>query len=242
MSRTIVKRVALAAALTVGLAAATQAETIGKAIGYTKIELPDAGELKLVTIGLNAESGGSLKLSDILGDNTVHGSFLSPQADQVYVYDQDNGYTGYYKPNATGNWKVIGGSDEDPTILAGQGFWISGGSGNPGGKTIYLSGQAIEEKGLSIQQGLNMVGNGITAPIDLVNDIDWSTVSGATKSFLSSLADQIYVYNGGYAGYFLNNSYQLQEIGGSVVTSLPLEVGDGFWYIAKGASVDIPIE
>jgi hypothetical protein len=242
MTRTMAKSVALVAALTVSLAAVTQAETIGKAIGYTKIELPDAGEKILLTVSFNKETGGSLKLSEILGDNTVHGHFISLQADQVYVYDQEDGYTGYYKQSATGNWKVVGGDDGDPTIAAGQGFWIIGGSGNPGGKTIYLTGQAIEEKGLSVQQGLNLVGNGVTEPIDLAADIDWSEVNGATTSFLSSLADQIYIYNGGYTGYFLNNSYQLQEIGGSVVTSLPLELGDGFWYIAKGSSVDIPIE
>jgi hypothetical protein len=242
MTRTMAKSVALVAALTVSLAAVTQADTIGKAIGYTKIELPDAGEKIIITISFTKETGGSFKLSDILGDNTVYGALFPAQADRVFIYDQDDGYTGYYKPSATGNWKVIGGADEDPTIVAGQGFWIVGGSANAGGKTVYLSGQAIEEKWLSVEQGLNLVGNGITAPVDLATDIDWSTVSGVTKNLFPANADRIFVYDGGYTGYYLNNSWQVQEIGGSVVTSLPLEVGDAFWYIAKGASVDIPVE
>jgi hypothetical protein len=233
MTRTMAKSVALVAALTVGLAAVTQADTIGKAIGYTKIELPDAGELKLLSVSFNSESGGSMSLSEVFGDGTLHTSPASSLADRVYIYDIDSGYTAYYKKSDALGFYVVGGGSADPTIPTDQGFWVLGGNSNPGGKTIYVAGQAVAEAGVDIAQGLNLIGVPVSKPIDLVQDIDWSQVPGAKWHPASSLADLIYVHDGGYTGYYLTTGYAWKELGGDVVDSIPLNPGAGFWYLSK---------
>jgi hypothetical protein len=239
MTRTMAKSVALVAALTVSLAAVTQADTIGKAIGYTKIELPDAGEYKLLTMSLNSESGASLTLSEIFGDGTLHTHPASSLADVVYLFI-DGSYTGYYKKSDVLGFYEVGGSEADPVIRAGQGFWVKGGSGNPGGKSIYVLGQAVESTGLDVGNGFELIGNAVTKPIDIVNDIDWSQVPGVTAHPASSLADKIYVYNNGsYTGYYLRSGYVWYQIGGSAVSSLELDVGEGFWYAAQSSGVDL---
>jgi hypothetical protein len=242
MTRTMAKSVALVAALTVSLAAVTQAETIGKAIGYTKIELPDPGDLAMMTASYKSESGSSMTLKDIFGDNSLKGFAIATGADNVFVYN-GSGYDGFYKKTDTGDFYPIGQNyTTNPVVSAGTGFWVKGGSQASSNRVTYITGQAVESLGVTLAQGLNMSGIGVTKPVDLVADIDWSSVEGAKGFVVATGADQIYVYNGsGYNAYYLNNSYQWQVIGGDPASSITLDVGDGFWYRAQNASVALSL-
>jgi hypothetical protein len=246
MTKTMAKSVALVAALTVGLAAVTQAETIGKAIGYTKIELPSKDELKLVTVDFNGESGGSMTLSEIFNTNTIYtapvgfGNF----GDRLYYYESGSGYTGYYKGDDQKFYTIDGDVESNPAIQAGAGFWIIGGTVNTGGRTMYISGQAVEEKAFDLASGLNLIGNGVSGPVDLVNDIDWTQVDNLLAVDNANFADRIYVYDNGYTGYYIANTDGTWKTiqGGEVVDSLVIDEGQGFWFIAYYDNVGLVLE
>ncbi len=234
------KKSMLLAALALGgalMAGHASAETAGNVIGYTKVTLPAQGELVLLSVPVKSTGGGSAKLSDLFGANTLTAGFNPVMADVVYIYTSGT-YQGYFKNSSDGQFYTTGFVKQDPVLPLGTGFWVKGGTGSAQ-RDIYFAGEVVAAKTNELPAGLNLSGNSLLANWDLAT-IDWTTVDGSTTGFNPIMADTIYTYvDGAYQGYFLDASGDIKKSDFGAVATLPIKPAQGLWYYTKGTSVSL---
>lgn len=207
------------------------------AVGYVKVEIPPSGLFALVAFNFESMDGGSVTFSEVFGTTSLRQSSRSTAADRVVLFGDDQIYHTYYqKPD--GLFYEVGGTGlaVNPVLAAGQGFWLIPKAGETTSHTIFLKGQVVSSNQVvkTLKPGYNLLGYAFAADFDMAA-VDWSTVTGATRSNRSSAADKVSIWDpvNGYATYYLDADYDWHLVGGNKVSELIVPIGASVWYQAK---------
>jgi hypothetical protein len=193
--------------------------------------------------------GGASTLTELLGTAGYTASPFSGSADQVTVYDPTLLPASPYVTLALWSdfgdtqreWRLISdfftpGSGDGVGFDPAMGFWYQAAAGASATEST-ASGEvpAGSSVDVPVVAGFQILSYPYSATVDL-NSTDLAA-SGATANLFSGSADQITIYtNGVYDTFALSSSGpEWRPIGAffSAAPSLPLPLGNGFWYFAQ---------
>jgi len=216
-------------------------------VGAVKtITIPAASggaSFSLLGINFDAFSDGDANLLGVLGGK-ITASFLPTLADQVWLWDgtQYKQYAIHTKDNqfhpADINWED---TTNNPAIIPGDALWIVTPNGRPA-FDLTLTGQAVADAtyGVPITNGFNFVAYPYSADINLQDAV--TVAEGGSASFLPTLADQIWLWNGtSYEQYALKDSdgkwrgTAEADWTNTPPTDVSISIGEGFWYVRAAA-------
>lgn len=246
-------------ALIIGLfatAASAAAVTSENTVGYKTVSLTG-----LDMLGLNFEqiAGGSIPINDLVSGETpglTQGADAST-ADNIQIL-VGGSYVTYYLSNGTigkitdpalaGKWIKFGESTATADVLeSGDGFWYVARSATPASPVdVTLAGQVPDTLVAPITLGaLTQIANPFSTPMPY-NSVE-ANFTNAIQGADSGTADNIQVLSGGsYVTYYCSNGTigkitdpalagKWIKFGESVATTDELPMGEGAWYVNRGA-------
>jgi len=220
------------------------------AVGFVKISVPPGGNFALVGLNFEAVGGGDMTLMDLFGTNSLRSAPVPQNADKVLLYnvDEQRYYTyafkqadsSFHEISPVNQWN---GASSNPSIRAGEGFWIQSAKNSTETNVVTLLGQVIsaDEVEFSIVPGLQLLGCPFTAWVDLAQE-DW-VGQGARAAAVPQLADQLtFFVDGAYQSYALKQAdgkwHMVSPINqwmGAAAANLPVDIGVGLWYFARSS-------
>ncbi len=122
------------------------AQPIGSAniMGYTKHELPPAGEMILIGVNLSA-AGEDPTLKGLLGTKQLRAASTPDLADRVLIWNpKKSAYENYAQHSKNKEFyrcdQWLTSPPVNPTVPRGTGFWITSASDSTNTSTILISG------------------------------------------------------------------------------------------------------
>lgn len=217
--------------------ASAQSVTSG-IFGFTKVDIPPAGGVNLV--GFNFGFSQPLYLEDVFGTTQLVQGNLPTLADKVYIWNGAS-YNIYFQKSdgLFYDYSIPFGSPITEEVTSGTAIFIQSSSGTSVTNTITLSGSVLmTDSEEQVNGGLLTFANPYPTALDLNGtNCDWSD---ATKGFLPTLADVVYIWNpekaggSGYDSFFIKTDGKWYEysspstLGNAIVPS-----GGGAFYSAK---------
>ena len=220
----------------VSLASAQEVVTLGT-FGFQKVNIPPAGGVNLV--GFSFTSSDPLYLEDVFGADQLTQGFLPSLADKVYVWNGASYNTYFQKSNGTFYSLSSPGTPATEEVVSGMAMFLQSPSGASATNTITLSGSVLmTDSEIQINDGLVAISNPYPTPLDLNGtNCDWSA---ATKGFLPSLADTVYIWNpeksggAGYDSFFIKANEKWYELSSpSTLGQAIIPAGGGAFYDAN---------
>jgi len=225
-----------------------QTNTVSSAniVGYSRIDLPDAGQY--VIGSCNFETGETNTLLSIFGTNQLSQSGALAGCDRVVLYDPTSQmyqawaqYTDgvFYKANDNNEWNL--GISGNPVIPTGSSFFIASGSYS---NKIYVSGNVVltETNNVSIVPGYQLLAYPFSSDVSLQGTGFFTSgasangaLAGCDKVIIFDTATQRYqtyaIYTDGI-WYKANNN---DEWNLGIPASNNIALSQGFFYEAKSA-------
>jgi len=250
MKRAVVAAAVLGLVVSMGFAASNEVSSVN-IVGYNVDMVPGSNRFNLVAIQFDAFDP---TLEGVFGTNQLTAGQFPAQADKVYMYDpQATPPYSSYSLKSTFGGDILGFFDTDdwfgtsvnPSVPAGTAMWLQSAQGSGPQKTVTVAGEAVAADAATngIVSGYQLMGYPFSCERDL-NDTD--LVGEGTAGGFPAQADQLFLWNG--AGY---DSYALKDPGapggddyfwqdqnawfGATPPAIPIPLGRGFWYLAKGA-------
>mgnify|MGYP003571958920 CR=1 FL=1 len=205
------------------------------AVGYVKVTIPPAGGFNLVAFNFRAVGGGDMTIADLFGTDQLTQGIVPTLADLISFWNGAT-YDSYFQ-KADGKFYSAAdpfGASVNPTVTAGQPFWVQSPSTAVTTNEVYLMGEVVGAASAtqSLHTSLNHLNSPFAADLVITNN-DYQT-EGGTGGIVPPLADQLSIWNGvSYDNYYLKqdgswgDSITLQD------ASPVIPVGVGAWYNSK---------
>ena len=207
------------------------------AVGYVKVSIPPGGNFNLVAFNFRAVGGGDMTIEELFGTDQLTQGVVPTLADLISFWNGAT-YDSYFQ-KADGKFYSAAdpfGASVNPTVTAGQPFWVQSPSTAVTTNEVYLMGEVVGAASATqtLQTSLNHLNSPFAADLVMTNN-DY-LAEGGTGGLVPTLADVLSVWNGtGYTVSFLKSSGAWGDandpFGADVSPVVP--VGVGAWYDAK---------
>jgi hypothetical protein len=225
----ILTAIAILGCMAMMVHAATNEVTSVNVVGYNKVTVPADGGFELMSIQFDAFDP---TLLGVFGTNQLTKSFISGFADVLWLYDPATGFSKYYQ-NTDNQFYDPDGNATNPPVMAGMGMWIQRAPNQPTSEVV-VAGEVVDvaTQSVDVVEGFQLLAYPYSSEVEL-NDLDMAN-DGATASFISGLADVIWLYSdGSFVKYWLQDGVGWVKLGEGAATTDVLPMGDAFWYDAR---------
>jgi len=168
-------------------------------------------------------------VQEVVGTQLVGGK-NSGVADNILVWNKTNQTYATYWLNNSGVWSDMSGLPATNAMLTpDMGFWVR--NRRTSNQTVVVSGDVTDDAVVTnvLFSGMNLV----SYPFSTDIDINLSGLTNGKSGKNSAGADNISIWNAvtqSYGTYWLNNSRQWCDLGGTPVSGVKVGSGVGFWY------------
>lgn len=236
MKKAFLLSIVAVGAVLFALGAGTNEVTSVNVVGYTKITIPASGAYAMFAMPFDPVSGGITNyFSDVFGTNQLAQHTLASLADRIFRFN-GAGYDVFYQK--TDGFFYSGSTATNPTMLAGEAYWIRQPNAAASPKEITIMGEVVPvaTQMVDMVADYQMIGYPYSTQIGLNQTGFKDSPGSTTHETLASLADRIYIFNGaGYDVYGLQSDGWHHSTGyaTNAPTNIEIPMGGGFWYRAK---------
>ena len=181
-------------------------------------------------------------LLGVFGTDSLYKHTAAGKADRIYIFNPAlSSYDVYYQQ--PDNLFYCGAVVSNPTVLAGQAFWLFP-APSQGARDIAIAGEVviIESNLQTIVEEFQMLANPFSADVPL-NDLSFVDMADSTKhDTAAGKADRIYVFDTPTAAYKVyglrSDGWAVADAGYSTnnLTTDVIPLGQGFWYASRNVA------